>query len=377
MSTQLPIYAMLLLGGWLISGAASAASASERLPAEVRARVSGAGAYLTDAQGRSLYFYAQDSRPGKSDCNAECAKAWPPLLAPTGAAAAGDWSIVNRDDGAQQWAWRGRPLYGFAKDNYAGAMLGDGVGSAWHVALQPVAVPPGLAMRSIYLGRVLTDARGHSLYWRRDEVDDRAPTAKSKCQRECLQAWTPLYAPWMAHPQGDWAVLARDDGQKQWLFRGHRLYRYENDLKPGDSAGLSEDANWEVAVLDAAAPTPSWVTVQNSDMGEVFADAQGHTLYIFNGQLDRTRQLMCDDNCIQKNWRMLPVPPGAKPAGDWAPVDSPLGTKGAVWGYKGNAVYTHTRDREPGAIGGDAWATGVGGSGRGWVPVLRHRDNDE
>ena len=47
----------------------------------------------------------------------------------------GDWTIVTRDDGQKQWAYKGKPLYGFAKDTKAGDKTGDGfLNGAWHVA---------------------------------------------------------------------------------------------------------------------------------------------------------------------------------------------------------------------------------------------------
>jgi predicted lipoprotein with Yx(FWY)xxD motif len=339
------------------------------LPAEVRLRESGAGQFLTDARGMALYSYAQDTQPGKSACVAECAKNWPPLRAAAAVSSGGDWSLIERADGGPQWAWHGRPLYTYAKDSYAGGMLGDGAGNAWRVALNKIAMPPGIALHSMYLGRILADARGHTLYWRHDK--------DSSCDKGCTDTWTPLYAPWLARPQVDWTLLARRDGQKQWAFRGHGLYLHADDGKPGDSAGLTDGDDWEVAVLHAAAPPPPWVTVQNSDMGEVFADTRGHTLYTFAGQLEKTKQLMCDDTCIRRFWQTIAAAQESRPAGDWTAVASPLGGAGLVWAYKGNVVYTHTRDREPGAIGGDKWAAGVGGGGGGWVPLLRRRDFDD
>ena len=58
-----------------------------------------------------------------------------PLVVADGAKASGDWTIVTRDDGQKQWAYKGKPLYGFAKDTKAGDKTGDGfLNGAWHVA---------------------------------------------------------------------------------------------------------------------------------------------------------------------------------------------------------------------------------------------------
>src|SRR5690349_11193708 len=93
----------------------AATSALADVPREIRTRVDGAGTIYTDAQDHALYTYAQD-RPGKSACVGACAKAWPPLAAPEGATAKDEWSVIVRDGGARQWAWKGQPLYTYAKD---------------------------------------------------------------------------------------------------------------------------------------------------------------------------------------------------------------------------------------------------------------------
>ena len=89
---------------------------------------------LTNAAGMTLYTFDKDSA-GKSACNGPCAANWPPLAAAGGAAGSGDWSIVTRDDGSKQWAYKGKPLYTWAKDQKPGDKTGDGVANnAWHTA---------------------------------------------------------------------------------------------------------------------------------------------------------------------------------------------------------------------------------------------------
>jgi predicted lipoprotein with Yx(FWY)xxD motif len=39
-----------------------------------------------------------------------------------------------RDDGAKQWAYKGKPLYTWAKDTKPGDITGDGVNNVWHIA---------------------------------------------------------------------------------------------------------------------------------------------------------------------------------------------------------------------------------------------------
>jgi predicted lipoprotein with Yx(FWY)xxD motif len=110
--------AVVIMGG----GAAFAAE-----PAKM------AGGMWTDANGMTLYTYDKDAA-GQSNCYDKCAVNWPPLKADAGAAANGEWSVVERKDGSKMWAYKGQPLYTFIGDKKAGDVNGDGKGGVWHVA---------------------------------------------------------------------------------------------------------------------------------------------------------------------------------------------------------------------------------------------------
>jgi predicted lipoprotein with Yx(FWY)xxD motif len=89
---------------------------------------------FTNSAGMTLYTFDKDSA-GKSACNGPCAANWPPLMAGSGAAASGEWTVVTRDDGSKQWAYKGKPLYTWVKDQKPGDKTGDGVANnAWHTA---------------------------------------------------------------------------------------------------------------------------------------------------------------------------------------------------------------------------------------------------
>jgi predicted lipoprotein with Yx(FWY)xxD motif len=91
------------------------------------------GKVWTDDKGMTLYTFDQDGK-GKSNCYDQCAKNWPPFAATADAKAEGDWTIIDRTDGTKMWAYGGKPLYTFAKDNKPGDVTGDGVGDVWRVA---------------------------------------------------------------------------------------------------------------------------------------------------------------------------------------------------------------------------------------------------
>lgn len=91
------------------------------------------GPALTDAKGMTLYTFDKDGA-GKSACNGKCAENWPPLIADSAAAAPAGYSVITRDDGQKQWAYKGKPLYGWVKDTKPGDTTGDGVNGSWHIA---------------------------------------------------------------------------------------------------------------------------------------------------------------------------------------------------------------------------------------------------
>jgi predicted lipoprotein with Yx(FWY)xxD motif len=91
------------------------------------------GAALVNDKGMTLYTFAKDSA-GKSACNGPCAVNWPILAASADAKASDDWTVVTRDDGSKMWAYKGKPLYTFAKDT-AGAAA-TGVSAAWPLAMK-------------------------------------------------------------------------------------------------------------------------------------------------------------------------------------------------------------------------------------------------
>ena len=94
------------------------------------------GGALVGATGMTLYTFDNDKAPGKSVCNGPCAINWPPLMASDGASAYGEYTIITRDDGKKQWAYKNKPLYYWAKDQKPGDKTGDGFNKVWRVAVQ-------------------------------------------------------------------------------------------------------------------------------------------------------------------------------------------------------------------------------------------------
>ena len=89
---------------------------------------------LATSAGATVYTFDKDTAgSGKSACNGPCAQLWPPVAAQASDSASGDWSIVTRDDGSKQWAYKGAPIYTFSKDAKPGDTTGDKFKDIWHV----------------------------------------------------------------------------------------------------------------------------------------------------------------------------------------------------------------------------------------------------
>jgi len=117
-----------------VAAVAALAFASSAYAAPAMSGDSAKGKVLTDSKGMTLYTFDKDAG-GKSACNGPCATNWPPLMAAAGAKAEGSYSVIKRDDGMMQWAYKGKPLYTWSKDKKAGDITGDGfLNGAWHIA---------------------------------------------------------------------------------------------------------------------------------------------------------------------------------------------------------------------------------------------------
>jgi predicted lipoprotein with Yx(FWY)xxD motif len=89
---------------------------------------------LTSSYGKTVYTFDKDQMgSGKSECVATCADNWPPVYVESGIKVSGDFSVITRNDGQKQLAYKGKPLYFFAKDKNPGDKTGDGVNNVWRV----------------------------------------------------------------------------------------------------------------------------------------------------------------------------------------------------------------------------------------------------
>ena len=92
-----------------------------------------------------------------------------------------------------------------------------------------------------YSAGLMTGANGMTLY----TFDKDAPgSGKSVCNGQCATNWPPLMAGVTDQPGGDWTIVTRDDGSKQWAWSGQPLYYWAQDQKPGDATGDGFNKVW-------------------------------------------------------------------------------------------------------------------------------------
>ena len=108
-------------------------------------------------------------------------------------------------------------------------------------SMMPGAAAPAKTVDGMLVGA----GNGMTLYtFDRDPADG----SKSVCNGPCANNWPPLLADEGAKPSGDYGIVARDDGRRQWTLKGKPLYFFVKDQKAGDKVGDGFLNNaWHVA----------------------------------------------------------------------------------------------------------------------------------
>lgn len=337
---------------------------------------------LGNRSGKPLYTYDQDGASGKATCAGECAKEFPPLTAPKNAKAFGPWTLVTRDGGEKQWAYYGQPLYVYSGEDPTGELPSgrdiikdeDAAGmdlgskrfspkSGWKRAAytpeKSVTTPAGISLESLAV------ANGYGFVIPGTGM----VTYILKSAPKNPRMWTPVYAPGAARPMGDFTIVAREDGTRQWAFKNQLLYTYNGDYSPGDINGTIEQKDARVAlVYEHFTPRNVKIDVL-AFRGPLMTTDKGLTLYSqsqqklqYGGRQTRggyrysyndaktvgTRG--CVGECLEF-YKPLLAPNDAQPSGFWEVETRPDGSK--QWSYRGSPLYTYAEDKEPGDIKGN------------------------
>ncbi len=123
------------LGAAALALFATAAIAEDYVGGAIKSMEIGGKEVLVGANDMTLYTFDKDA-VGVTNCYDKCAENWPPLIADAGAKAEGDFTLVDRTDGTKMWAYKGKPLYFWVKDEKPGDTTGDMVGEVWHTAVE-------------------------------------------------------------------------------------------------------------------------------------------------------------------------------------------------------------------------------------------------
>lgn len=91
---------------------------------------------------------------------------------------------------------------------------------------------------------VLVGPNGMTLYTFDKDV---AGSGKSVCNGPCATNWPPLMAAQSAATSGDFSIVTRDDGSKQWAVKGKPVYYWVKDSKPGDKTGDGFGGVWHIS----------------------------------------------------------------------------------------------------------------------------------
>jgi len=147
------------------------------------------------------------------------------------------------------------------------AVLGALASAAVPAAVTQAAAAKGpvVSTATTSLGRILVDARGHTLY-----LFGKDTNGKSACSGACAAAWPPLIA--TAKPRARAGAKAsrlgttrRADGRLQVTYNRHPVYTFVKDTQKGQTNG--EGLNAFGATWDALSPAGAKVAKQAANSG--------------------------------------------------------------------------------------------------------------
>ena len=247
------------------------------------------GSHLTDKDGNTLYYFANDPN-GASTCTGGCAAVWPPFFAGESFSSAllqsgadfSDFGVVSSTTGAKQTTYKGWPLYYYAPvvagvntREAPGEVKGEGVGGTWFVAKSDYSIAFANAQLIGHDGKNyianpnLTEGIGKTLYF----TDDRGRTlytfSRDSAQKnKFTNATFSNNTVWSIYEMDRIVVPSTLDknlfgsitvfGKKQLTYKGWPLYNFGQDSATrGKNKGVSfpSPGIWPIALKDRnAAP---------------------------------------------------------------------------------------------------------------------------
>lgn len=239
------------------------------------------GTYLSDKDGRSLYFFSTDAN-GQASCTGGCEAIWPAFVVDNLTAdkigtglTFSDFATITTASGKKQITYKGWPLYYYApsvdgtnRAEAAGLTTGDGVGGVWFIAKPDYSI---MLVKSQLVGHdsknyksdytigdglttYFTDAKGLTLYTFKNDTFQKNNFTKSDFSNNAV--WPIYETDKIVVPstldKSKFSVITVF-GKSQLVYNGWPLYYFGQDASVrGSNKGISFPAPgvWPVAVKD-------------------------------------------------------------------------------------------------------------------------------
>lgn len=170
----------------------------------------------------------------------------------------------------------------------------------------------------------------------------------------CVQHWPPVVASEQAVPVGNWSIVERSDGSRQWAYKLYALYTSHLDTKPGETNGgwsltPKSDHGGPRRVLQPAPSVPAQFDVTTKALGRLLTTSKGYSVYSY--EKDTPSRSNCIGACLD-DWEPILAPDAASASGDWSKLVRPGGQN--QWVFRGKPLYRYLQDTNPGSYdGGD------------------------
>jgi len=163
-----------------------------------------------------------------------------------------------------------------------------------------------------------------------------APLIGAKMHKSCAQKWPPFLADTDAQPVGEFALIERPEGGRQWTYRGMPLYASVRDRKPGDRLGLGGGffGGFGRGFRFAIVPQhfPAGLKLVRGEQGLLLTSPNDRPVYTPTEAAKKPCE-RCDVN----QFKPILAPAMAKVAGDWSIVDDGAGRR--QFAFKGKPLY--------------------------------------
>lgn len=232
-----------------------------------------------------------------------------------------------------------------------------------------------------YLWTRLGDAQGNTLFI---SDADSAPGV-SNCSGDCAKDFPPVQAPADARSFGEWSIVARTDGTRQWAYLGKPLYtfakekrlnevvdnvvaqeskashltQYQYDSRADAKDPLMPPKGWNVARFN---PAPKLVKpddiglmklIVQDGVGPALVDGRGMTLYAYDGTPEQAVAAECigaksaAEKCSATFQPAMAPDAAVARIGDFSIV-ARKNDHLRQWTYRGLPLYTFSGDSKPG-----------------------------